>query len=81
MDRADLYRVFELGGALHPLSTIRQNETLARTFQAIMSARGALQQLLGSAPQANVEICVPAATELKNTLDNIYKEYFLDSRP
>src|SRR5258708_40014403 len=78
MDRAELYRVFELGGALHPLSSITHNDTLAKVFSIIAPARAALQQLLGAAPHARVDLCVPAANELKSALDSINDEYFID---
>src|SRR5690348_3051422 len=65
MDRADLYRVFELGGALHPVTTITHGDTLAKVFGIVSSARGALIQLLGAAPQAKVDICIHAATDLR----------------
>lgn len=78
MDRAELYRVFELGGALHPLSSISHTDTLSKVFSIISPARAALSQLLGAAPHARVDLCVPAANELKVTLDAINQEYFVD---
>lgn len=78
MDRADLYRVFELGGALRPLASINDDTTLARTFQVVVQARNALNELLGSAPQAKVDLCVAAARELQNAVNYIEIEYFRD---
>lgn len=78
MDRADLYRVFELGGALRPLASLNDDTTLARTFQVVIQARNALSELLGTAPQAKVDLCVTAARELQAAVNYVEIEYFRD---
>lgn len=78
MERADLFRVYELGDNVHPLATVRHGVTLDEFFTLMVGARGALTQLLGNDPQIRVELCRAAATEVLNALDWVQKAHFWD---
>jgi hypothetical protein len=77
MDRADLYRVYEFGGAIKCLP-FREGVKAAEIFGPLFTARLALEALLGQDPQAKVDVCLPAAREFKAALDALYNEYFHD---
>jgi hypothetical protein len=78
MDRADLYRLYELGAALHPLSQISSETALDDYFSAYVVAERALKDLLGRDPQIKVELCWHAACELRDKISEIEKLYFWD---
>jgi hypothetical protein len=80
MDRADLYRVFELGGTIHPVSSISHGDMLAKVLPIVAQARAALNQLLGNAPQVRIDLCIPAAIDLRDALDSINQAYFTDEQ-
>lgn len=80
MDRADLFRVYELGAELHPLSNITNESTLGQFFVAYASAERAIAVLLGADPQIKVELCLQAARELKQSILTIEQAYFRDEK-
>ncbi|MDQ8730547.1 hypothetical protein [Bradyrhizobium sp. LHD-71] len=80
MERADLYRVFDLGGALRGLTTIKQGDPLSKIYLPMVNAQSALNQLLGTSPQAQVDLCKEAARGLKNVVDRIDAAHFMDGK-
>jgi hypothetical protein len=77
MDRADLFRVYELGGTIRSIP-LHDGVTLAAIFGPLFQARTALDTLLGKDPQAKVDVCRAAAIEFKRALDALFNEYFID---
>jgi hypothetical protein len=78
MDRADLYRVYELGGAVHSLSSVTTEMPLGDYFRVYTQAEKVLDDLLGSSPHLKVELCVSAARELRSVITRIENLYFRD---
>jgi hypothetical protein len=78
MDRADLYRVYELGGAIHGLSSVTTETALGEYFRVYIEAEKALDNLLGPNPQLKVELCVGAARELSAVITRLENTYFRD---
>lgn len=76
MDRADLYRIYELGGNVHRLSAIGDGITLGDAFLPLWQARAALRTLTGSDPQVKIDICSLAAMELEKVLNEIERSHF-----
>lgn len=80
MERADLFRMFELGGALHPLTSLQNGVTVTQFYGPLAAARNAVQQLLGANPQMRVELCRTAAVELSNALDWTFDGHYVDEK-
>lgn len=78
MDRADLFRVYEFGGAIRSLPLDREDLKVADLFAPLFQARTALETLLGNDPQAKVDVCRVAAVELKAAVDKLMEQYFTD---
>jgi hypothetical protein len=79
MERADLYRVYELGSSIHRLADITSETSLGDYFGPYVSAERALNTLLGSDPQVKADLCISAARELKGVVDRIEKHHFTGS--
>jgi hypothetical protein len=78
MDRADLYRVYDLGASVRPLTSIKNGDTLAKVYVPLLTAKGALSQLLGPTPQARLDLCTQAARDLLEVVGRIEISHFTD---
>jgi hypothetical protein len=78
MDRAELHRVYELGGAIHRLADISTQTPLGVYFGAYVAAEAALNQLLGKDPQVKLDLCMDAAQRLLSSIQNIERLRFYD---
>lgn len=79
MDRADLYRVYELGAAIGRLDRLTNATQVGDFFGILITAQNALTELLGAAPQAKIELCAGDARALKGRLDEIDATHYRDS--
>jgi hypothetical protein len=79
MERADLYRVFELGAALKPARELRDGAVLSEVFSAIISAQSALRTLLSADPQVRTEFSLAAAKEALDAIEIIDRLHFRDA--
>ncbi len=80
MDRAELHRIYELGGAIHRLTGLTTQTSLHEYFGIYVGAETALNQLLGADPQVKVDLCLDAARELKNVIGEIERRRFADQK-
>jgi hypothetical protein len=80
MERADLFRVYELGDSVHPLGTVRDGITLEGLFGPMVNARSALMQLVGNDPQVRVELCQAAAKEVLDVIDYVQRGNYWDDK-
>lgn len=78
MDRADLFRIYELGGTITPLQNLRDETSAADLFLALINAQTVLKELLGGDPQAKAELCLGDARNLLAHLDAVERAYFTD---
>jgi hypothetical protein len=78
MDRAELHRVYELGGAIHRLVGISAETPLREYFGLYIGAEAALNNLLSADPQVKVDLCIDAARNLKNVISEIESRRFFD---
>jgi hypothetical protein len=80
MERADLFRIYELGDSIHPLATVKDGVSHEDFFGLMIAARSTLNQLLGSDPQIKVELCRNAAIEIINQLDFVQRGNYWDDQ-
>jgi hypothetical protein len=78
MDRAELHRVYELGGAIHRLADLSTQTPLNVYFSAYLGAETALNLLVGTDPQVKVELCMDAARRLLGTIQGIERRLFFN---
>ncbi|MDF2994699.1 MAG: hypothetical protein K0R27_336 [Xanthobacteraceae bacterium] len=79
MERIDLYRLYELGAAVHPLLYVRDKISVLEIFGLMSQAKPHLNAVLGASPPVQIDICRRAAVELSEVLDKIDKTYFTDA--
>jgi hypothetical protein len=80
MDRAELHRVYELGGAIHRLADLSTETTLRDYFRAYVGAEKALNMLLSADPQVRVDLCLDAARHLLKIIRDIETNQFRDEK-
>jgi hypothetical protein len=78
MDRADLFRVYELGAAVHGLASVTTETPLHEYFRIYIDAEKVLDNLLSASPQLKVELCISAAAELRAVITRIENQHFRD---
>lgn len=78
MDRAELHRVYELGGAIHGLTSANPETSLIEYFGMYLSAEKALDQLLSTDPQVKIDLCREAAVQLRKAIAAIEASRFYD---
>ena len=80
MDRAELHRVYELGGAIHRLVGLSTETSLRDYFGLYIGAESALNILLSADPQVKVDLCLDAARHLKEIISGIESRRFFDAK-
>lgn len=80
MDRAEIFRIYDLGANIRPLLSIQDNITVGDFFLPMMNAQSALSQLLGPTPQAKIEVCRGEAQRLWEIIGQIEKTHFNDEK-
>src|SRR5258708_16616567 len=76
MDRADRYRVYEMGASIHRLSEVTNETALGEYFGPYVAAEQALNAFLGSDPQIKADLCIEAARQLSAIITDIETIHF-----
>jgi len=80
MDRAELHRVYELGGAIHRLRGLTTDTSLTEYFGVYIGAESALKQLLSNDPHVKIDLCRDAAVNLQSVIQRIERSRFMDEK-
>jgi hypothetical protein len=78
MDKADLYKIYQLGLALAPLKTLSGNATVGDAWGMVWTAQRVMQEFVSAASPAKIDVCRADALALAGAIDHAYREHFAD---
>lgn len=80
MDKADIYKIYQLGIALAPIKELRHDARAIDAFQPVFGAKNALEELLGENGAAKIDICRGDVQQLYDAVNRAFKAHFWDAQ-